>query len=505
MSTQTAETPEAQTANNGLANNGVQLNNVQVERGEGGLVTLQIEVAPETVRAAREKVIKDFSRRIRVPGFRPGRIPANIVRRNVGDESIAQSVSDEIVPQAYQAALQQTDLQPLDRAQVDELTFDAFDGEKPLQFTARVIVRPEIELGDVKGLGVTQQKVEVTDEDVEKGLEELRSQRATAKDVEDRGAELGDMVSGELQVYIDGKPHSEEASQLRGFILGESGFIPEIDSHLVGAKLDEERRFTVTYPSDFKDEELAGQVAEFAVKVTALKEKVMPELTDEFAQSLGLENVAAVNERMRQAIQEGRTRESRDAVRTAIAEGAVALAHFETPGNLVHTRAHRRLENLEQEMVQRGGTLDQYLEGTGKTREEFDGDVHKEVEKEIRQELVLDEIAKREGLTVTNDEIENHYRQVAMAMQQPIERIVEHLDFETARASVLQRKAVDWLLENANITDEDGNVVEASSLEADAVSAVSEAEIEELIAEAEASEAIESEDEAAGTEDENAT
>lgn len=429
----------------------VQVTNVEVERGEGGLVTLQIEVAPEYVKEIREKVIKDYSKRIRVPGFRTGHIPANIVRRNVGDENIAQSVSDHIVPAAYQAALEQSDVRPLDRAEVDQLTFDAFNGEKPLQFTARLTGRPSIELGEVVGLSAIHPAVEVTEEDIERGLDELRSQRATSKDVEGRGAQNGDIVSAELRVFIDGKEHSEEPSRLRGFVLGESGFVPEIDSHLVGAKLDEEVRFPVTYAADFKDEELAGKESEFAVKITALKERVLPELNDEFAVSVGLEDVAGVREKMREAIQQGREREARESVRTQLVEAAVAAAQFETPDRIVHDRAHRRIHNLEHELEHRGGTIELYLEGTGKTREEFDAEVHEEVARELRQELVLDEIAIRQNLEASEEELTNHYYQMAAAMGQPVEKVAENLDIETARASVLQRKAVDWLLENGKV------------------------------------------------------
>jgi trigger factor len=440
----------------------VQINDVQVERGEGGLVTMQIEVAPEAVREARQRVIKEYSRRIRVPGFRPGHIPPNIVRRQVGDENISQGVSDELVPAAYQAALQQTELQPLERAQVDELTFDAFDGDKPFQFTARVVVRPEIELSEYKGLTATQPTIEVTDEDIERGLEELRSQRATTRDVEGRGAQNGDILNGELRVFMGGEPHGDgEPARLRAFVLGESGFIPTIDEHLVGAQLDEERRFDVTYPSDFKDAELAGQVAEFAVKVTSLKERVLPELDDEFAKSVGLEDVAGVRERMQQAIQDGREREARDAVRTQIAQAAVSGASFETPQSLVDTRIERRIQNLEHELSHREANLDDYLKSIEKTREEFDVEVRTEVENEVRQELVLDEIARRENLDASPDELENHYRQVAAAMQQPVEEIVKRLDVETARASILQRKAVDVLAAHATVTREDGTPVVA--------------------------------------------
>ena len=187
----------------------MELNNVQVERGEGGIATLRIEVAPATVQEMRQRVMKEYSKRLRVPGFRPGHVPAAIVRRQVGDEAIAQAVSDELVPQAYQKAIEQTKIQPLDRAQVDELTFEAFDGEQPLSFTAKVTIRPEMTLPEYKGIEAKQPRVEVTDDDVEKGLEELKQQRAHLHDVEGRGAQNGDVLNAELRVFMDGEERGE--------------------------------------------------------------------------------------------------------------------------------------------------------------------------------------------------------------------------------------------------------------------------------------------------------
>ncbi len=176
----------------------VQLNNVTVDKSDSGLVTLNIEVAPESVRAARERAIKAWSKRLRLPGFRPGHIPAHIVRRQVGEESLAQSVSDDLVPKIYQEALQQTSLVPLERATVDELPFDAFEGDKPLTLVAHVIVRPEIDLGNIEGIEITKPKVEITDEDIDAGLEALRNERAQLQNIEGRGAQNGDVLSADV-------------------------------------------------------------------------------------------------------------------------------------------------------------------------------------------------------------------------------------------------------------------------------------------------------------------
>lgn len=430
----------------------VVLNDVQVERGEGGLVTLQVQVSPDSVRTMREQIIRDYGRQLRVPGFRPGHVPVNIVRRNVGDEAIAQRVSDELVPVAYQQALQQTELQPLERAQVDELTFDAFNGEEPLQFTARVVVRPDIPLSEYKGLPVEMPQVEVTDADVEEGIETLRSERATMRDIEGRGAQEGDVLSADLGVYIGGEMRGDEPTKLRAFVLGESGFVPRIDEHLLGAMLDEERRFPITYPSDFNDPELAGQVAEFAVKITSLKERILPELNDEFAQTLGAADLSELRLKMREFIREGRERETRDAARADIARRVTEATPFETPTSVVETRVENRMHNLQHELEHRQATLEQYLLDTGQTDEEFRANLRQEAESEVRQELVLDEIARREELSVAPEEIETHYLRMAQVLRQPVEQLVQNVDVNSVRASILQRKAVDLLMDSAQIS-----------------------------------------------------
>ncbi len=237
-------------------------------------------------------------------------------------------------------------------------------------------------------------------------------------------------------------------------MLGESGFVPSIDEHLIGIGLDEERRFNVTYPSDFKDEALAGQVAEFAVKVTSIKERALPEIDDEFAQTFGAEDVADLRERLRIYVTDRHEREAREEMRTQVAQAAVDSTQFEVPAGLIKKRVEYRLHDLQHDLEHRQTTLEEYLADAGQTREELEASLWKEVEAELREDLVLDEIARREKLTASGEEIEQHYRMLSMVMQQPLDKVLEYVDVNSVRASILQRKAVDWLLENADITEE---------------------------------------------------
>ncbi len=442
------------------------LNNVAVERGEDGVVTLQIEVSPELVRAQRERVIREAGRNLRVAGFRPGKIPANIVVRNVGEEAIAQRVSDEILPEAYMAAVEQEGLDPLNQAAVDQLDFAAFTGGEPLHFTARFIERPTIELPELSGLQAVRPSVQVSEEDIERGLEALRNENATFKRIEDREVQDGDVLSADLMVYMNGEAKAEEPTRLRQFVVGASGFVPEIDGHLVGAQLDEEKRFEVHYPDDFKDEELAGQDAEFAVKVTSIRERILPELNDEFAKRLGLEDVPSLHARMAQAIAEGREREAREAVRTQLAREAAEATEFAVPSSYVDARLEQRMSNIKHELEQQDATLDDYLKSVGQERADFDVALRADVESEAKQELVLDAIAKREGFVVLDEEIEQHYRMLAQMSGAQLEDVVRNVDLSTVRTSILQRKSVDWLVDNAQISQAEGDGASADTDEA---------------------------------------
>jgi trigger factor len=479
--------------------NGIQLNSVSVEKGEGGLLSLTVEVAPQSVQATRERVIKEFSKRLRVPGFRPGSIPAGIVRRNVGDEAIAQEVSEQLVPAAYQAAIEQEKVQPLERAEVDDLSFDAFDGEKPLTFVARVIARPEITVGSFEGLTATKRTVEITAEDVEESLNKMREERAYLVNAPERGAENDDVLFAEVQVYIDGEPRAPEPAKLRGFVLGQSGFVPNIDDQLLGMKLDETKKFPVTYPEDFQDPELANKEAEFEVKITAIKLRVVPELTDEFAQISGASDVADLKTKLSDYLTAVGEREARKEAREELVKAVVDASTLEVPSALIEVRLAERLQGIEQELAQNGATTEQYLESINSTQEQIEADLREELENELKTELVLDEIAAKQELPVSMPEVEQHYLLMAQVMEQPVEQLVQNVPVANVRTSILQRKAIDLLVEKAEIKDEQGNIVsmDVAAMEDEAQEALIEADAEAL---AELDEVLAAEEEGADTE-----
>jgi trigger factor len=429
----------------------VQLNEVQIENGEGGEVTLLITVPAKQVQKTRQQVLREYARRVRIPGFRPGHAPIGIMRRTIGDDNISQALSDELVPAAYQQAVENKELQPLVRAEVDDLKFDAFDTDADMSFNAKLILRPEVKMGEVSELTATRNEAPVTEEEVDEQIERILEENASFENVEDRGAEHHDILMGEMTAVVDGVARTEEPERLRPFRLGHSDTIPPIDEHLEGIKIDEERTFKATYPEDFEDKELAGKEAEFTVKITAIKERKVAELNDEFVKKIGLESVDELREKIREGVASQHEREARDDVRNQITRAAAEAAELEIPQKLVERRVADRKNQKEAELKRADKKLEDFLSESDKTQEAWEAELTEEENIALREDLVLDEVARKNELTVPTEELEDYFVNLAQMLQQPIEDVVKRFDVQAVHASLLRQKAVDWLVDQAKV------------------------------------------------------
>jgi trigger factor len=343
------------------------------------------------------------------------------------------------------------ELQPLVRAEVDDLKFDAFDTDADMTFNAKLILRPEVKMGEVSELTATRNEAPVTEEEVDEQIARILEENASFENVEDRGAEHHDILMGEMTAVVDGKARTEEPERLRPFRLGHSDTIPPIDEHLEGIKIDEERTFNATYPEDFEDKELAGKEAEFTVKITAIKERKVAELNDEFVKKIGLENVAELREKIREGVASQHEREARDDVRNQITRAAAESAEVEVPQKLVERRVADRKNQKEAELKRAEKTVEDFLKESGKTQEAWEAELTEEENIALREDLVLDEVARKNELTVPTEELEDYFVNLAQMLQQPIEDVVKRFDVQAVHASLLRQKAVDWLVAQAKV------------------------------------------------------
>jgi trigger factor len=434
------------------------LTEVKIEKVEPSIVALDVEVSAQDVEQAVRAVYRDLMQRTNVSGFRKGKIPREILKQRVGSERIRREVVDRLVPPAYDQVIKEQNLEPLEQASIENVEFGE---DQPLRFKARVMVKPEVALGEYKGVSALKSKVAVTDEEVEKQLERLREDHAAFEEVQERGIQNGDVVTMALEVYVDGVPHHEGRQTLRPFVVGENQLTPTIDDQLLGMKAEEERRFPVTYPPDFNDESLAGKDAEFFVRVVSVKQKVLPELNDAFAHAVGDEfnDLEQLRQHVRQRLTDLKQARAQEEARQQVIDRVVSSATVELPERLIERRAARKLRQVEEEFKRRGVTLEDIVQNSRITLDELRRRYRAEAERELQQELVLEAVAKQEGIAVEPQELESELVALAEALKQDVEQVrqqaTENGTILVIESSVRERKAAEWLVSAAHVTEDE--------------------------------------------------
>ncbi len=430
----------------------LELTEVTIAEVERQVVDLEVEVAVATVRARVRSVFRALSREANLPGFRKGKAPKELLRRMIGAERLRQEVTDELVAAAYERALSEQSLQPLERASIEILHYDE---EAPLRFKARVTLRPVVTLPDYLGVAIEQEQATVTEAEFAEQVERIRQSHAVLQEV-DRIAQSGDVVTANLTVLVEDEtePRVRELGPLE---LGAGHMVPAIDEHLIGLKLDNEKAFTMSYPDDYGDETLRSKRAEFKVVITSVKEKELPELDDELAQTVSAEfkTLDDLRTRIRTRLQEGKTAEARSAARKQVEQTVIAGAKLELSESWVERRVTERFAGLIQQLTQQQSTLDEFLVAQATEAETLKLRFREEVMRDSIRELVLQEIAQKESLAVEPVELERELLGFARATgQEPrelAERLVRTGALRAFEVAVFERKVGDWLLERAQV------------------------------------------------------
>jgi trigger factor len=424
-----------------------------VTKLEENKIRLDIEVAPETVRRGVEAKIKELGQQVRVPGFRPGKAPRRVIENRLGRDYIYMEALQDQLPGWYSQAVVETDVRPIDQP---EIHFDdPLDEEQGFKFSATVAVRPEATLGDYKGVEVPRREVEISDEDVEEQLEELRGQFATLAAVEDRPARDGDFVildfSGER---LTGGPI--EGAQAEDYMLeiGRGELLPDFEENIVGTEAGNRKQFGVTFPLDYAEESLRGESVLFNVHVKEIKERDLPPLDDEFVKEASefetLDELrAAVREQLEAASEQRVDGEFRGRVLDVVAE----KAEVEVPHVMVHEKAHEMVDNFERSIRAQGMDPEQYYELAGTDHAEFEERVGPDAEDTVKKELVLDAVASAEGIVAGEEEVMHEIGHLAEDSERSPEDIAELMrnsgTYSMLEEEISRQKALDFLVDNA--------------------------------------------------------
>ena len=372
--------------------------------GPKSTIKLEIELPAERLARATDDAVRRLSRRTRVPGFRPGKAPRPVLERHLGPGVIHEEAVEHLVQDAYREALVEEDILPLTNADVDIV--QAQEGQ-PVIFKATVQVRPEVELGDYKNFNFRPEIDTIDDARVSQVIDELRDQNATLSAVEGRGARDGDYAVISFAGTRDGAPFEGGTSERMPLILGQERLIPGFEANLLGLEVGGTTEFDITFPDDYPETELAGQTAHFAVELRELREKVLPELDQDFVGTLGdFADVDALRADVKARLERNALDRARHEFADRIIEYAVANATLDLPDILVDQEVEVMHDEFRGTLARQGIAEDAYLKAVDKTDADLHGEFRPGAEKRVRTLLVLSKVADAEGLTVPDTEVD---------------------------------------------------------------------------------------------------
>lgn len=371
---------------------------------EKSTVKLEIELPPERLQRALDTTVRALARRTRVPGFRPGKAPRPVLERHLGPGVVFEEAVDHLMQDAYREALDREDIFPLSNADVEVV--QAEEG-KPLIFTATVPVRPEVTLGDYREFNFAPEVDTIDDARVDQVVEELRDQNATLGPVEDRGARDGDYAVISFVGTRGGEPFDGGSSDRMPIILGQERLIPGFEANLLGKSVGETAEFDITFPEDYGEPTLAGQVAHFSVELKELREKILPDLDDDFLASLGdFASLDALKADIRRRLEANALDRARHGFADRIIEYAVANATVELPDVLIDQEVEVMHDEFKGSLARQGLTEEAYLKAVEKTADDLHAEFRPDAEKRVKTLLVLSAVAEREGIEIPDADVD---------------------------------------------------------------------------------------------------
>lgn len=420
------------------------------QEGNQGVLTFEVDAEKfnEGLDAAFKKVVKTVS----VPGFRKGKMPRAMFEKRFGVESLYQDAIDILLPEAYTNAIEEAGIEPVDRPEID---VEQVEKGKALIFKATVTVKPEVKLGQYKGIEVEKVNTEVTEEDVNQELTSLQERHAELV-VKETAAENGDTVVMDFEGFVDGEAFEGGQADNYSLELGSGQFIPGFEEQLVGTAAGEEKDVEVTFPEDYHAAELAGKKAVFKVKVHEVKGKELPELDDEFAKDADdeVETLDALKEKIKTRLEENKKHEAEHTVRDTVVEKAAENAEIDLPAIMIDNEVDRMMQEFEQRLQMQGMNLELYFQFSGQDESALREQMKEEAEKRVRMNLTLEAIAKAENIEVSPEEMDAELNKMSEMYNMPVENITAALgSLEGLKADVQVRKALDFLVENSKTVE----------------------------------------------------
>ena len=417
---------------------------------EKNMVKLVIEASAEEFEAGLNAAYNKNKNKISVPGFRKGKAPRKMIEQLYGSQIFFEDAANEIIPDAYADAAKESGLDIVSQPKV---SIEQLEAGKPFIFAAEVAVRPEVELGEYKGVEVTKADAEVTDADVEEELKKVQDQNSRTVSVEDRAVKDGDMTVIDFEGFIDGEAFDGGKGENYPLTIGSHSFIDTFEEQMIGMNIGEEKELNVTFPEDYHAENLKGKPATFKVTVKEIKEKQLPELDDDFAQDVSdFDTLAEYKDDLKKKIAERKESEAKAKKESEAIEKVVEAAKMDIPQAMIDTQVNRMLEDFAMRLQQQGLSVEQYFQYTGMTADKIMEEMKPEAVKRIKNSLVLEAVAKAENIEVSEEEFEAELQNMADMYKMEIEKIKEFMQDAEAKQmkdDIAIQKAVELIVSSA--------------------------------------------------------
>ena len=423
---------------------------LQVEKLEKNMAKLTIEVSAEDLDKAMEKAYQKQKSRISLPGFRKGKAPRKMIESMYGKGVFMEDAVNSLVPQEYTKALGECDLEIVSQP---EINVTQMEPGKALIFTADVAVKPEVTLGDYKGVEVPKSEITVTDEEVDAEVKKEQDKNARTVAVEDRAAANGDITTIDFEGFVDGVAFDGGKGTDYALTLGSGTFIPGFEDQLVGSKAGDHVEVKVTFPEEYQAKELAGKEAVFQCDVKKIETKEVPELDDEFAKDVSeFDTLAEYKEDVKKKLTEKKEKEARTAKENAAVDKAIENAQMDIPELMTKTECRQMMDDFSRRMQQQGLSMEQYFQFTGQSMDKMMEDMKPQALKRIQTRLVLEKVAEAENIQPSEEEITEEIQKMADAYKMEADKIREAIGesgLEQMKKDMAVQKAVTVIADAA--------------------------------------------------------
>lgn len=425
---------------------------VQVEKLEKNMAKLTVEVSAEDFKAAIKKAFNKNKNHFSIPGFRKGKAPQAMIEKMYGEGVFYEDAADEAINASYAEAMKESGLDIVSRP---EVTIEKIGKDEPFVYSALVAVKPEVTLGQYKGVEVEKADASVSAEDVEAELKKVQEQNARLLTVEDRGVEDGDQTVIDFEGFVDGKGFEGGKAEDYPLTIGSHSFIDTFEEQLIGKKIGEECEVNVTFPTEYHAADLAGKPATFKVTVKEIKVKELPELNDEFASEVSeFDTLDEYKKDVEKKLAEKKEIEANSKNEDAVVAKVVENASMEIPDKMIDAQAENMVQDMARRMQSQGLSLDMYLKYTGMTVEQMKEQARPDAEKRIRTRLVLEAVAQAENIQISDEKVDEEVAKMAEAYKMEVDKLKSYMsesDIKQMKEDLAVQQAVDLLVAEAKL------------------------------------------------------